>query len=381
MITFDEFSAKVSVLDISDKSGEFKVRSTLDDFIAKNSRGDSRPARLQQYKQCLYRILVTDKVATLKYWYDKNGELPQPLAYYLNIPTVSILDGDVFNGKVNSKYGRIAKHLNFDVIFNTKKLSHSDSQYTFGLMTAMFNDFKIRNSMAGPAFFDQICQYDGDPGKFWTAFMLGANRPSVFNPQTYKCILDELFEGDTLLAPVMGWNSYQVAFYSSKFKHFIATDVIPSVVDNGQWLHTQQTTDKTVDLYCCPSERLDLGKYKDTVDAVLFSPPYYDLEIYDSDDQSFTNYPNYNEWLEKYWEATVINCVNAMKPGAKFGFVISNYVVDGKMNTISGDMMKVVAKHLTFTKQYRVKWSSMGGSRQSHKTRNGNYEDLWMFTK
>lgn len=381
MITFEEFSAKVSVLDISDKSGQFKVRSTLDDFIAKNSRGDSRPARLQQYKQCLYRILVTDKVATLKYWYDKNGELPQPLSYYLNIPTVSILDGDVFNGKVNSKYGRIAKHLNFDVIFNTKKLSHTDSQYTFGLMTAMFNDFKIRNSMAGPAFFDQICQYDGNPSKFWTAFMLGANRPSVFNPQTYKGILDELFEGDTLLAPVMGWNSYQVAFYSSKFKHFIATDVIPTVVSNGEWLHTQQTTDKTVDLYCCPSERLDLGKYRNTVDAVLFSPPYYDLEIYDSDDQSFTNYPNYDEWLVEYWEATVINCVQSMKKGAKFGFVISNYVVDGTMNTISQDMMKVVAKHLTFTKRYRVKWSSMGGSRQSHKTRNGNYEDLWMFTK
>lgn len=381
MITFQEFSKQISVLDISDKSGEFRIRSSLDVFIAKNSRGDTRPQRLDHYKKCLYRLLVVDRQNTLDYWYNKNGALPQPLDYYLNIPQVNILLGKIFNGKINGKYGKIAKHLNYDTIYSTKKLTHTDSQYVFGLMKVMFDEFKIRNSMACPAFFDQICQYDGDPSKFWASFMIGANRPSVFNPQTYKCILDELFTGDTLLAPVMGWNSYQVAFYSSKFKHFIATDVIPTVVDNGKTLHDKVTTDKTVDLYCCPSELLDLSKYKDSVDAVLFSPPYYNLEIYDSADQSITNYPDYREWLEKYWLATVVKCVDAMKPGAKFGFVISNYVVDGTMNTISEDMRDAVANHLKLIDHYQIQWSSMGGSRQSHKTRSGNFEDLWLFQK
>jgi hypothetical protein len=379
--TYQEFSNRISVLDISDKTGSYKVRSHLDEFIAKNSRGDTRPQRLEHYKQTLYRILVTDRDKTLSAWYEKHGALPRPMEYYLSIPSTNILTDGVFNGRTNSAYGKLAKHLNFDVIYNTKKLNPNDSEYTFGLMRAMFNDFKIRNSMACPAFFDQICGYDGDSTKFWQAFMMGANRPSVFNPQTYKSILDEVFTGDTLLAPVMGWNSYQTAFYSSNFKHFIATDVIPSVVDNGNWLHTQQKTDKTVDLYCCPSEQWDLSKYHNTVDAILFSPPYYDLEIYDSPDQSFTNYPDYSTWLDLYWKATVAKCVEAMKPGAKFGFVISNYVKNGEMNTISEDMRDVVATMLTLDKQYRVQWSSMGGSRQSHKTRNGNYEDLWVFVK
>ena len=35
----------------------------------------------------------------------------------------------------------------------------------------------------------------------------------------------------------MGWNAYQIAFYNSKFKNLIATDVIPDVVENGNLLH------------------------------------------------------------------------------------------------------------------------------------------------
>ena len=380
-IPYTEFSKSIQVLDISDKTGTYVVRSDLDTFITKNSRGDSRPAKLEQYKQCLYQILVTDRTKTLTTWYDKHGMLPKSIDFYLNIPSKSIIVDKIINGKINGKYGKIARHLNFDTIYNTKKLSHNDSEYTIGLMLAMFNDYKIRNSMACPAFFDQICQYDGDSSKFWNAFMLGANKPSVFNPQTYKSILDELFEGEVLLAPVMGWNSYQVAFYSSKFKHFIATDVIPSVVDNGTYLHELQNTDKTIDLYCVPSERWDLSKYKEQVDAILFSPPYFDLEIYDSENQSLTNYPNYEEWLINYWEQTVKNCVSSMKIGAKFGFVISNYVKDKKMNNISQDMRDVVSKHLQLIDHYKIQWSNRSGSRESYKTRNGNFEDLWMFIK
>ena len=192
--------------------------------------------------------------------------------------------------------------------------------------------------------------------------MMGANRPSTFNPATYKSILDSLFQGDTLFAPVMGWNSYQLSFYSSNFSKFISTDVIPDVVDNGKLLHQEflkykdaslfEMDNKEVDLYLCPSEQLNarfnfIEKYQNKVDAVLFSPPYFDLEIYDSEDQSITNFPNYQDWLTGYWEATVKLCKAVMKPGARFAFVISNYRnSDKKMTTISEDMRAVVQKHL-----------------------------------
>jgi hypothetical protein len=261
----------------------------------------------------------------------------------------------------------------------------------------MMEGFKLRNSLVGPAFFDQICNYDGDPGDFWRAFMMGANRPSTFNPATYKGILDTLFKGETLFAPVMGWNAYQLGFYSSSFNKYVATDVIPDVVDNGHLLHQEFMTyrdrslfevdDKQIDLYLCPSEQLDqrhgfIAKYQNQIDAVLLSPPYFDLEIYDSEDQSFTNFPNYQDWLKGYWEETVKLCKAVMKPDARFGFVISNYRnADKQVTTISQDMRDVAAQHLTQIGHYRVQWSAMGGSRQAKKTRDGNFEDLWLFAR
>jgi hypothetical protein len=396
-ITFNDFCNNIQVLDVMDRSGAFVVRSDLDTFVNRVSKKDDRKQRLNLYKQKLYQILVTDAKQTLTAWFKRYGELKESVDYYFDIPDSKILDNDVFAGRTNSKYGKICKNINFVNFYNTKKLYTNDSEYTFGLMRVMFEDFKVRNSLVGPAFFDHICKYNGDSSQFWLDFMIGANRASIFNPATYKGILDEVFTGDTLFAPVMGWNSYQIAFYNSKFKNFIATDVIPDVVTNGNLLHTEYKNyqdkslfvqdEKTVDLYLCPSEKLDqrhkfVEKYKDSVDAVLLSPPYFDLELYPSDDQSFDSFPDYQSWLTGYWEETVKLCAKVMKPGAKFGFVISNYVNRKKeIMTISEDMRDVVAKHLDFTKHYRVQWSAISSTRQAKKTRSGNFEDLWVFTK
>ncbi len=396
-ISFEDFSQRLAVLNGSDTSGQFVVRSSLDVFVDRVAKKDDRKAKLDQYKRNLYRILVTDAENSLKEWFRRNAELVEDLDYYFDIPDADIFDGETFGGRTLAKYGRICKNINFENFYTTKKLYSNDFEYTFGLLKAMFEDFKIRNSLVGPAFFDHIYKLEDDYGQFWTDFNTGCNRASIFNPVTYRGILDEIFTGETVFAPVMGWNAYQVAFYNSGFKKFIATDVIPEVVDNGRKLHTEwqayrdrslfEMADRSVDLYLCPSEELEakhdfVNRYRNTVDAVLFSPPYYDLEIYPGEEQSFTNYPDYQVWLEKYWEATVKLCKQVMKPGAKFGFVISNYRNKaGEDVTISQDMRAVAEKHLTFDRHYKVQWSAIGGSRQAKKTRDGNFEDLWVFVR
>lgn len=396
-VTFQQFCDKICVLNVMDRSGSFVVRSDLDTFVNRVSKKDDRKQRLNLYKQNLYKILVTDANATLLVWFKRYGELKESVDFYFDIPESNILTNDIFTGRTNSKYGKICKNINFVNFYNTKKLYTNDSEYTFGLLKVMFEDFKVRNSLVGPAFFDHICKYNGDPSQFWLDFMIGANRASIFNPATYKGILDNVFTGETLFAPVMGWNAYQIAFYNSKFKNLIATDVIPDVVENGNLLHNVfktyrensifESQEKTIDLYLCPSEELDtkhnfVKKYKNAVDAVLLSPPYFDLEIYPSDGQSFNNFPDYQTWLKGYWEETVKLAVKVMKPNAKFGFVISNYINRQKqLVTISEDMRDIVLKHMNLEKHYRVQWSAISGTRQAKKTRNGNFEDLWVFVK
>jgi hypothetical protein len=394
-VDYETFCEKICVLDIMDRSGNFAVRSNLDDFINRVSKKDDRKQRLETYKQKLYQLVVVDRIKTLTGWFDRYGKLPEPIEYYFDIPYSDILQDDVFCGRTNSKYGKICKNINFNDFYNTKKLYNTDSEYVLGLMKALFCDFKIRNSLVGPAFFDHICNYTGDSSQFWLDFMVGANRASIFNPSTYKSILSYLPAGKVLFAPVMGWNSYQIAYYSSNYSHFVSTDVIPNVVDNGHLLHAEYTKfvdnslfhipKKTIDLYCCPSEKLDetfVGKYMNLVDTVLFSPPYYDLELYPSDNQSVDSYNDYNQWLFGYWEQTVLLCKKVLKQNGIFVFVISNYVNKDKiMTNISQDMDNIVRKHLVHDRSHKIEWSAIANSRQSKKTRNGNYEDLRIYRK
>lgn len=397
-ISFAEFSKRLSVLNGSDTSGQFVIRDNLDNFLAKWAKKDDRLQRLDTYKQNLYQMIVVEPEVALGQWFDKMVTLPESIEYYFQIPDTKILTDKTFGGRTNSKYGRISKNINFENFYNTKKLYNNDFEYTIGLMRAMFEDFKLRNSLVGPAFFDHICNIkNSDYGQFWTDFMIGCNRASIFNPATYKGIIEELFTGETIFAPVMGWNAYQLGFYSTNWKKFIATDVIPDVVDNGNLLNQEferyrdssiiEIDEKTVDLYLCPSEKLNerhnfIEKYRDQVDAVLFSPPYYDLEIYSDGEQSFASFPDYQDWLEGYWAETVKLCKAVMRPGARFGFVISNYVNKNKQKTtISEDMSAVATRYLNPVDRYRVQWSAIAGSRQAKKTRDGNFEDLWLFEK
>jgi len=395
--TFEEFSQQVSVLNGSDRSGQFVVRSDLDTFINRVSKKDNRKDRLDLYKRKLYKMLVQEPEVALAEWFTKTAGLKESLDFYFDIPEADILMGDTFAGRTNSKYGRVCKNINFNSFFNTKKLYSNDFEYTFGLLKAMFEDFKIRNSLAAPAFFDHVCKIEDNYNQVWVDFMIGCNRASIFNPATYRGIVDELFQGETLFAPCMGWNAYQIGFYSSKFRHLIATDVIPEVVENGRQLHEEwikysnrgiwEMDTKTVDLYLCPSEQLDarhefVKQYADSVDAVLFSPPYYDLEIYPGEEQSLTNFPNYQDWLEGYWNETVKIATQVLRPGGRFAFVISNYRnKDQQEVAISQDMRQVVQRHMPLKQHYKVQWSAIAGSRQAKKTRDGNFEDLWLFEK
>jgi len=400
-VDYATFRKQLGVLDISDVTGNFCVRSDLDTFLDRvaTKDDDNRKELVEDYCTKMYQILVTDAKESLRTFYSKSGQLPQPLEFYFDMPTGNCLDDEAFMGMTNSKYGRVCKNINFDDFYNTKKLYTNDSQYVFGLIKVMYEKFHIRNSLCAPAFFDHIIHTENDYTQFWHDFWIGANKASIFNPYTFKSILDTQFTGDVLFSPCMGWNAYQLGFYNSQFKHMVSTDVIPNVVDNANLLHTeyqdwnQKDTfqqlfveeEKTVDYYLCPSEQLDtrhnfVEKYAGKVDAVLFCPPYFDLEIYPGDEQSTDSFPDYNDWLTGYWEETVKLCASVMKPGAKFGFVISNYRNHAKVDTtISQDMKAVVDKHLSFDKHMKVRWSGLSSSRQAHKQRDGNYEDFWLF--
>ena len=129
--------------------------------------------------------------------------------------------------------------------------------------------------------------------------------------------------------------------------------MIPDVCSKTKDLASRYN--KEVDIYCSPSEDLNknkkfMNKYREHFNVVFFSPPYYKLEIYKSKNQSTTRYNSYDEWLKKYWEATVVLCKDVLEKGGYMCYILSGYGSDKGNNSydLINNMNNITNKYFQF---------------------------------
>lgn len=161
-------------------------------------------------------------------------------------------------------------------------------------------------------------------------------KASILNPYSINWFLKNLFKGERIFTPVLSWCSYLIAFMHSDWTDYVGVDVMPKVCQKAEfladWYYKLDSTDfdKTVEIRCQPSESLlldkrFLNKYSDWFDLVIICPPYFNMEIYGEGEQSIKNYPDYDDWLEKYWHTTVKVCHMVLKKGGTFAVIANDY--------------------------------------------------------
>jgi hypothetical protein len=189
----------------------------------------------------------------------------------------------------------------------------------------------------------------GRIGSIFSSFYF---RASIMNPALVHNIRANFFpNATTILSPTLGWCSYLAGFSHEKdhiIKHYVGIDVINRVCHTAQ--HTPLTLypPETINIYNCPSEMVMsqypefATQYHHYFDAVFFSPPYYRMELYEGGEQSTTNYNTYEEWLQQYWEKTVIMCKHTVKPHTGiFSYIVSPF--DGY--NLPDDLAKIAQKY------------------------------------
>jgi len=386
MIDLDTFKQSVKV-----KRNQKIMPYTLDEFITR--MGGFRADHREQYWSNLYDICVTNREKTLREWYDNNisiNDIDNKMFFELNTDILSA--GDIINASKQNK-SRIIKNINFTGVYGTQKYNRSDNMMLLSELHAMFNEYIINSNFTVGKQFNIVLRYDLK-GLF--ALMRGTrHKASIFNPYTYGWMLQNLFTGTKVLAPTAGWNSYQIGFHQTKWKEFTCIDVIPSVIDNTKKIaNYYESKDpmgmdiKTVKGYCCPSEKVVMDEPNDYYDLILFGPPYYKLELYDGDNpnQSSNSYPEYEDWLEGYWDGTVRNMLPYLKKGSPFAFCIGNFKnvfgEEGKEKyneiDISKDMLDIAKRYLTFDREYTLGWGSFTTSKGKA---NDNKEHLYIMRK
>jgi hypothetical protein len=167
-------------------------------------------------------------------------------------------------------------------------------------------------------------------GRIGSVFSSYYFRASIMNPYLVYSLNESIFKSKRIFSPTLGWSSYCYGFLESPHViEYVGTDVIPSVCKKTKEF-SDIYTNQSIDIYCKPSEDLledttFMKKYKGHFDLVFFSPPYYELELYKSNNQSTDRYKTYEEWLAGYWEQTMKLCNHVLVKSGKMCYILSGY--------------------------------------------------------
>ena len=137
---------------------------------------------------------------------------------------------------------------------------------------------------------------------------------SFFSPFWIKAFIDK-YNIDSIYDPCMGWGH---RLLGAKNITYIGNDVSIETYQGNKSI-SKYFNMKDKYFYNNPAEDfIPDHKY----DAVFTCPPYYDTEIYDSDQTSSVKFKEYSSWLNVWWRKVVQNSL-AGNP-KYFSFVINN---------------------------------------------------------
>jgi hypothetical protein len=294
----------------------------------------------------------------------------------------------------NDQSRRIVRNLNYlDILHYTRVTNTCKSKTSFWqTFENVYNKLILEDRFFAPSSIGLFLREKNTGGvnynNFFYLFQQYQPKASILNPYTINWVLKNLLDGKRLFTPVLSWASYLCAFMHSDWEHYVGVDVMRSVCDRCQFLfdyyqrvlkpqngrEATRLNRKRLDLYCQPSESLlhdaqFMKTYTNYFDAVLMCPPYFNMEIYPSGQQSLELYPDYQQWLFEYWETTVVLCLQTLRKGGKFAFIVNNYVSLKKEDyPLIQDLNMIVLKYMKLVGVYNL-LNRVSPLRVNHKKR------------
>lgn len=297
-----------------------------------------------------------DPNADIKYQFNKL--IDQPLS------SLSLQKND------NSR--KLIRNLNYlDILHSTRITNTCKSKVSFWQsLLNTYNKLQLEDRFFAPSSVD-LClktkqNSDINFQQFFYLFQQYQPKASILNPFTINWIMKNIFQGKRIFTPVLSWGSYLCAFMHTDWEHYVGVDVMPNVCERCNFLfnYYQNTLspnqNKHINIYCKPSETLlqdqsFIKQYQDYFDAVLICPPYFDMEVYPTGEQSIKLYPTYENWLIQYWENTLKLCNLVLKKHQKLGFIINNYTsLNKKTYPLIQDLNIIALKYFKLIDVYQL---------------------------
>ena len=390
-IEYSEYKSKLKLLS---KHGEEHDDAKL--FVEWAEKSEHWTNELiEDFCRRCYQVFVESPERFLENWYNS----------HINLTSKQYISGvtncedpkkpGIIDGTKKVGYGRIVKNLFWEDVYSTYTTNSLGLPTTYEVLKKSVEYpfiYRIWKTPSSRKFVELSKEANS---RLFNILRGASSKASIFNPNTAAYIINNILKSEKLLTPCLGWGSYLIGSFNANVKHYVGIDVIPSVVDKCRSLCVDYNNNPfneefKYDFYCCPSEQIDkrynfIDKYREYFDSVFFSPPYFDLEVYEGGEQSIESFPNYQNWLKGYWEETVKMCYSVLEKDGIFSFVIvPQYKSVKKTIFIGNDLSMIVKKYFTEIGVKQIQWktqTSLAPAKAGKQKESGNTENLYIFKK
>lgn len=176
---------------------------------------------------------------------------------------------------------------------------------------------------------------------FWSGTPLGERIKTAFRLCGIRCCrkvpqfplraINELLEqytkpGDNYLDFSCGWGVRALSAMVNNVNYF-GTDPNSKLIEKIEEMHDDYedvtATKHKMDLRAQGSE-IFIPEWENKMDFIFSSPPYFALEIYNSENQSYTEGMSYDDWLKNWAIPTIDNIHKYLKPNGTFAINIKD---------------------------------------------------------
>lgn len=319
---------------------KYKVKTSndiynLNDYIQKK--------KINMTDVNMLKNILENKDKYLINFYNRSLKLPEPINI-IEPPTKK------YNNNILVKYKNVIRNMHiYDILLNTKSGYISKQRSFLDMALDLFNKKIIDYQLLAPNSLYYM-RNNGFGGVLSSLYF----RASIMNPYLIYSLNLTLLKGTKIFTPTLGWTSYMYGLFESGIvTEYVGTDVIKDVCDKTKLFAKKYPLIKTK-IYNKPSESLLNYKhfkntYKNHFDLVYFSPPYFKLELYDSENQSTDKYDSYDKWLEQYWRKTIELCHYVLEKNGLLCYILSGYGSENTENyDLLGDMNRITFEYFNF---------------------------------
>jgi hypothetical protein len=200
-----------------------------------------------------------------------------------------------------------------------------------------------------------------DPSSGWGGRLLGAM--AVSNQHAVHYVGTDPNSDHVGLG---GWTKYQD--FASFFNHEIREGSLLGT--HGHSFHIFQEGSEVI------RNHPDFQMYKDKVDVVFTSPPYFAKEVYSEDaEQSCHKFGDYATWRDGFLKPTLETAVEWLKPGGYILWNIADAVFGGEMLPLEKDSCDIMKElGMEYVETLKMSLAQMPGGNRLEET--GDFEEV-----